>query len=578
METSRTSMKRIVIFFVFLSVTFVLLSLRSRSSGSEDLDLKSTELLEASLEQEKSVLSRSCEGLRNVNQAIHTGSFTFLGGSLETLEELVTSGQSLSCVADRTTSLIIDKLRRLELTDIYSNCLGQDDCSPLLPALKDIENHFEHRMSNIEELKTTVKLIRDLFPRDSETHQQFNEASSMLNNFYLCLDFVFSEIPNVYKILISSNRSDSQSSSGKILSTIVLMAFRLLMIIGLFVAAPKNIWKFHLFIIKTVIIFLILVLCVGFYNYGSLLLRSFLFSNLKYQLYGSTLEVLSHGHFTKNIWTVEKFKSANIQMKMIELPDIVQIDGNKLELQEFLLTPEKMELLENLKTNLALLSEMETEEYKDLVLEVRVVLEKHLPVFSSAVRTMLQCQSLYNYTADQMGDQDFAQQVIGTLPALTRLEEDLSRHKNRLQVFLKKVTKLEREVAALEEQSVSQVKGVGGLVGLVGVLTAPHLSRQSLGCLATLGVTATLSAHTSAYHRHSLLHTVRHSYRLFKVASKKMIDIVDQLEILNLIHSVTALALNSDDFYQEETRIMLRESEHKVKLALRTAKDLSEIK
>ena len=92
----------------------------------------------------------------------------------------MTSGQSLSCVADRTTSLIIDKLRRLELTDIYSNCLGQDDCSPLLPALKDIENHFEHRMSNIEELKTTVKLIRDLFPRDSETHQQFNEASNML--------------------------------------------------------------------------------------------------------------------------------------------------------------------------------------------------------------------------------------------------------------------------------------------------------------------------------------------------------------------------------------------------------------
>ena len=180
METSRTSMKRIVIFFVFLSVTFVLLSLRSRSSGAEDLTLKSTELLEASLEQEKSVLSGSCEGLRNVNQAIHTGSFTFLGGSLETLEELVTSGQSLSCVADRTTSLIIDKLRRLELTDIYANCLGQDDCSPLLPALKDIENHFEHRMSNIEELKTTVKLIRDLFPRDSETHQQFNEASNML--------------------------------------------------------------------------------------------------------------------------------------------------------------------------------------------------------------------------------------------------------------------------------------------------------------------------------------------------------------------------------------------------------------
>ena len=111
-------------------------------------------------------------------------------------------------------------------------------------------------------------------------------------------------------------------------------------------------------------------------------------------------------------------------------------------------------------------------------------MEKHQPVFSLAVRTMLPRESLYNYnTADQMGDQDYAQQVVGTLPALTRLEEDLSRHKTKLQVFLKKVTKLEREVAALEKQNVSQVKGVGSLVG---VSTAPSLSLpQSLICCSS---------------------------------------------------------------------------------------------
>ena len=231
MEARQTSTKQILVVLVFLVVTFVLFLILN--TGGPDSALKSAEVLEARLEQEKDLLSGSCQALKNINKAIDADSFTFLEGSVHTLEEYVTTGQSLSCLAHHTTSLILAKIRRMEGTDMHHHCLSNGHCSTMIPALQDVENHFEERISNIEELKTTLRLVEDILPGDSETRQKLSEASSMINNFYIFMEFLFSDIPNVYKIIMTTSQSDSPSSET-ILSALVLTAFRLLMITSLF--------------------------------------------------------------------------------------------------------------------------------------------------------------------------------------------------------------------------------------------------------------------------------------------------------------------------------------------------------
>merc|ERR1712038_585428 len=104
---------------------------------------------------------------------------------------------------------------------MINNCLTHNDCQPLIPALRDLENHFEERISNISDLQTTAKQIQDLLPQDSDSSRELTEASSMRNNLYRCLQFVFSDVPNVYKIIANSSHADSQSYSGGIISTII---------------------------------------------------------------------------------------------------------------------------------------------------------------------------------------------------------------------------------------------------------------------------------------------------------------------------------------------------------------------
>ena len=164
---------------------------------------------------------------------------------------------------------------------------------------------------------------------------------------------------------------------------------------------------------------------------------------------------------------------------------------------------------------------------------------------------------------------------------VNRLEDDLSRHRTKFQQFVKKIHKLEREVSTLEEGNTDQVKGVGTLLTVVGAFTAPHLGRNSLGSVVALGALGTFFAHSGARTRNSALAAVRHTMTLFKVGSKEMIGILDQVEIMSLAYSLRALSQAGDDgdtFYLEETQIMLRQSLHSVQVALQARRDLSEIK
>ena len=567
--------------FLTLAGTLALLLLLCSSGPSV---LQAREGTGERLEQERSSLAAACGGFRNTNRNIHGGGFSILGENLQAVEDLVLTAQSLSCGAGRTSGLIIEKIRRLEASGLINNCLSQSDCQGLIPALRDLENHFEERISDISDLQTTAKQIQDLLPRDSDTSRELSEASSMRNNFYRCLQFVFYDVPNVYRIISNTSQEDSQSSSGGILSTLILTGLRLLMIIGLLIIAPKNIWKLHLFVIKSVIIFFMFVLFVGFYNYGSVLVRSFQLSNLKHQLDLGALTGVSYSHFTKNLWSVDRFQSDNIQRKMMEHRDIPRSPANNLKLEIFedltRTAADRMELSDKFQNNLEILTEIESEDYKDLVVAVRNILEKNLPLFTSPMKTFLQCELILNYTSDRLEEQADIEET-DLVPGLARLEDDLSRHRTKFQQLVKKIHKLEREVSTLEEHNTEQVKGVGTLLTVVGAFTAPHLGRNSLGSVAALGALGTFVAHSGARTRNSVLAAVRETLTLFKMGSKEMIDILDQVEVMSLSYSLTALSQaghDGDQFYLEETLIMLRESSHSVQVALQARWDLAEMK
>ena len=580
MKTDQTSRKPSVqLFLVLVGSIALLLFLFSGHSG-----FQSREVPGERLEQERNTLAAACRGFRNTNRNIHGGGYNILGVNLQAVEELVVTAQTLSCGAKHTSGLIIEKIRRLEGSDMVNNCLSHGDCQAVIPALRDLENHFEERISDISDLQTTAKQIHDLLPGDSDTARELSEASSMRNNVYLCLQFFFSDLPNVYNIISNTGQEDSQSSSGWIFSTLIMMAFRLLMIVGVFIIAPKNIWRLHLFIIKSVIIFFIFVLCLGFYNYGSFLVRSFQLSNLKHQLDLSALTGVSYSHFTKNIWSVDRFRSDNIQRKMMgkqEAPLRTLGSNYKLEIFEDSPGPaaDAMELFSKYQNNLETLTEVDSEDYKDLVVAVKTILEKNLSLFPSSMKTVLQCEMILNYTSDRLEQTDTDNRDIEE--TLVRLEDDLSRHRTKFQQFVKKIHKLEREVSTLEEHNTEQVRGVGTLLTVVGAFTAPHLGRHSLGSLASLGALGTFFAHSGARTRNSVLAAVRGRLTFFKVESKEMIDILDQVEIMSLSYSLSALSqagAGGDQFYLEETLIMLRESSHKVQMALQARRDLAEIK
>ena len=581
MKTGETPTKPSLVLGILLLTTLGLVLILF--SGQKAL--RSTEVPGERLEQERSVLAAACRAFRDTNQNIQGGGYNILGGNLETVEDLVITAQSLSCGAEQTSGLLIEKIRRLEGSNMINNCLTHNDCQPLIPALRDLENHFEERISDISDLQTTAKQIQDLLPQDSDSSRELTEASSMRNNLYRCLQFVFSDVPNVYKIITNSSHAESQSSSGGIISTIIMMTVRLLMIVGVFLVAPKNIWKLHLFLMKSLIIFFMFVLCVGFYNYGSFLVRSFQLSQFKHHLDPSALTGLSYSQFTKNIWSVERFKSDNFQRKMMEQQEAPRTQGSnyKLEIFEDLTrtAAETTELFDKYQNNLEILTEIESEEYKDLLVAARITLEKNLPLFPSSLRTVLQCQMVLNFTSDRLEEAHTNIEETDLILGLARLEDDLSRHRTKFQQFVKKIHKVEREVSRLEEENTERVRGVGTLLTVVGAFTAPYLGRNSLVPVTALGGLGTLFAHTGARTRNSVLATVRDTMRLFKVGSKEMIDILDQVEILNLSYSLSALSQAGDEgdsFYREESLIMLRESSDRVQMALQAGKDLAEIK
>ena len=542
---------------------------------------RTTEMLEARLDQERDILNAACARLQRLDEVIDSGGLGFLGQKRSSLEELVVAGRSLACVSANKTEVILTKIIRLEQTREYRRCMKDQECDTILPALRDIENHFEARFSLIEDLKVNEKQIGGLIPSSSENYRDFNEASSFINNVYICADFIFYEIPSLYKLIFNTETGDPPTAVQNLVSIVIQISFQMLLMATLFVMVPKTIWKLHLFLMKAVIMFCVLVLCVGFYNYFATFILSLQLRQLRGQIEQSSLAI-NYVRFTKNIWSVEQIKAANIQRNIDSLHRSSQHGhGKKMKLD--LEQQRELELTDQftgkLKYKLRELDELHSNEYKDFVFDTRIALEKFQPLMASTVDTIGQSSALIKYSRTKflevMNGTEDVSQVLQIIPNLLIFEEDISNTKLKLDTQIKKMNKIGREIDSFEETNGQTVKRAGTLGALLGAVSAPYLGSRHLAPPSALGVAGSLCAHTASMSRNNVLTSVRTVTRNFKILTKQLLRSLDSVDLMKLRSSLVAVdemifagSEDESNYYFDETLDMLMENEAETHLSL----------
>ena len=542
---------------------------------------RTTEILEARLDQERDILQAACARLRSLDEVIDSGGLGFLGPKRSSLEELVVVGRSLACVSANKTEVILGKIIRLEQTGEYRRCMRDQECEVILPALRDIENHFEARFSLIEDLKVNEKQIGALIPTSSENYRDFNEASSFINNVYICADFIFYEIPSLYKLILNTEAGDPPTAVQNLVSIIIQIGFQMILMTTLFVIVPKTIWKLHLFLMKAVIMFSVLVLCVGFYNYCATFILSLQFRQLRGQIEQNSLAI-NYVRFTKNIWSVEQIKAAKIQRNIDSLHHSSQPGhGKKMKLdleqeQELELTDQ---FAEKFKYKLRELEELHSNEYKDFVIDTRIALEKFQPLMASTVDTIGQYLAIIKYGRTKLlevtNKTEEVSLVLQIIPNLLIFEEDISNTKLKLDTQIKKMNKIEREIDSFEETNGQTVKRAGTLGALLGAVSAPYLGSHSLAPPSALGVAGSLCAHTASLARSSVLTSVRRVTGNVKSLAKQVLRALDSVDDMKLRSSLVAVdemifagREDESNYYFDETLDMLIENEAETQMSL----------
>ena len=550
---------------------------------------KTTEILEARLDQERDILEAACTRLRTLDEIIDSGGLSFLGSKRSSLEELVVAGRSLACVSANKTEVILGKIIRLEQTGEYKRCMRDQECENILPALKDIENHFEARFSLVEDLKGNEKQIGSFIPSHSENYRDFNDASSFINNVYICADFIFFEIPSLYKLVFNAEAGDPPTAIQNLVSIIVQTCFQMILMTLLFVIVPKTIWKLHLFLMKAIIMFSVLVLCVGFYNYCATFIPSLQFRQLRGQIEQNSLAI-NYVRFTKNIWSVEQIKAVKIQ-RNIDSHSNQHGHGKKMKLdleqqQELEMTDQ---FIEKFKYKLRELEELHSYQYKDFVFDTRIALEKIQPLMATTVDTIGQSLAIIKFGRTKLlevtNKTEDVSLVLQIIPNLLVFEEDISNAKLKLDTQIKKLNKIEREIDLFEETNRQSVKRAGTLGALLGAVSAPYLGSHSLASPSALGVAGFLCAHTASMARNSVLTSVRRVMGNVKILAKQQLLALDSVDMMKLRSSLVAVdemifaGMEEDELnhYFDETLDMLIANEYETKMSLGILRNAIEV-
>ena len=535
---------------------------------------KSLEFREVELKIEGELLYQACDRLRKTDDHLGSGGFKFLGSKRTSLEDLIVSSKVHACIAANKTKIVLDKVKRLEKTTLFKNSLEGGQWETLLPSLLDIESHMEIRYNSIEELKVSVKMINDLVPSTTDNSKEFNEETSIIRNFYFCVEFIFTEIPNVYKLFF--NFEDGDSTTLQILSFMMQTAFKLGLIGIIWIIAPKTIWKLHLFVMKAFIIFFCIVLCVGFYNYFS----SFILS-LQHQGLRSIIEqdnaIIESVKFSTNLWSLPHFKTSRDTKMISTINGMMQQNQytrrEKHQLRkEFSSDNEKF--LENLDKKVSMLqTSTENNKHRNFLLDVKITLEKFKPVLKNFLDFVDQSIDLYSQLQEKyertLNQTESYSSLMVLISYLNDIEEETNSFRAKTLSQVKKINKIENEILLLEESHQQNAKRAGTLSTLIGVASYPYLQFNSntAGFISAAGLAGTIYAYSMSRSWNSQVALAKELTFQHKQISKDVLSLLGTMDPLKAKLSLVAFNevlligdISYSKFYTNELKWMMMDN------------------
>ena len=535
---------------------------------------KSFKLEEVELKSEGELLFQACEKLRNTDDHLGSGGFKFLGSKRTSLEDLIVTSKVHACLAANKTKIVFDKIMRLEKNTLNKNFIEEGQWEILLPILLDIESHLEVRYNSIEELKVSTKMINDLIPSSMDNLKDFSEATSIVRNFYICAEFIFTEIPNVYKLFFDVE--DGDSTTLQVFSFMMKTAFKLGLIGIIWIIAPKTIWKLHLFVMKVFIIFFCMVLCVGFYNYFSSFILNLQHHGLR-SVIDQDIAMIESVKFSKNIWSLPHFKTSK-DIKMIgtingkmQQNKYTRKERHQLR-KEFLSDNEKF--LENLDKKVSVLeNSVENNKYRSFLLDVKITLEKFAPVLKNFLDFVDQSIDLYSNLQEKyegtLNQTDSYSSLIALISYLNDCEEETNSFRSKILSQVKKINKIENEVLLLEESNQQMAKRAGTLSTLIGVASYPYLrfSSNTAGFISASGLAGTIYAYSMSRSWNSQIALAKELAFGHKQISKEILSLLGTMDPMKAKLSLVALNEvllsgneNSSKFYIDELKWMMMDN------------------
>jgi len=540
---------------LFLGLAFLLWFFFLKSDGSKRRYENST--INLSFAQEVSHLQLICERFIKTDNHLGSGGLKFLDQKRSTFEDLILSSKSHACLASNETKVIWKMVKLLEKTNMYKESLSSNQWQSFLPALKELESHMEERNNNIEELRIMMNMINDLILTDEESSKMFNEATSVMKNFYICLDFAFTEVPNVYKLLF--NLEDS-TIPNNVLSYILQWGFRLVLIAIIWMIAPKTIWKLHLFVMKVCIFFFCIVICVGFYNFFSTFMLSFQYQNLR-TVIDDDLFLVQNVHLAKNIWSLPQFLPGKSPENLEFLSNIKE---RKLLINQDLtedpsLVKSNEEFIEKLKLKVSKLeANIENSKYDEVNDDVRAVFEKFKPLMKNVLNLVDMISNSFPAQKSTSTSEDLLP-MKNLFSYLEDIEDTIDNYKMKIVSQVKKLNKITNEILMLKESHQQDARRGGTLSTMIGAASYPLIrySENSVGYIVTLGLGGTVYAYSTTWSRNSKLEPANEVLHLLKQISKQLLSLLDGIQPLRM--STSHIILN--DIFNSGSDSMLIKSE-----------------
>ena len=518
-------------------LTFLALLLRLQDGK----DRKVFTTLEERLHHEQEILAAVCAEFTTIDTNIDSGALKFLHRDLQSFEATIAAGLLHSCTAAGNTKSLEDGIGRLKKHDIFKRCAAAGECNNLLPALQTLQSSLSRRNGQINDLKRTLDLLDEITPNCSQKAKDKSSENSMIHNIYFFIRIIFSEAFGSLNII----RSVVYLTSD-ILSETLQLIFRIFLIIAVFHFAPKSVWSLHLFLMKISILFLFLVIGLGFWNYAA----AFKFG-IEYRILRRGMEnsifVVNDVDYITEFGTFSEFEAAADRIHGnlgggFNRPVVKHKQTfTQKEPQSDYFQPrvEKAFEFQTIMSELQSLDRIKTEDYKGLCAMAGKTDEKFAKHLRSLTETLAVSRNFYQLAAKRFGAQiapDRVSSISSVQLESMRLksqgiEEGFARQEAKLLQYFVELNEVETEIVRLEGERQARLVRVGSLALLAVPAALPVFGSTAALGLASLAAAGLQREQSSGGERAAALAAVQAVNNRFKQFTKESFMNIDACRI-----------------------------------------------